>query len=486
MTTSSEVHRPTDVDPSSAVNSEKLPFVTKLAFGTGDLGTAIAAALRGFFLLFFFTDVARIDPASAATILLIGRVWDAFNDPIVGWLSDRTVTKWGRRRPWLLVGAIPFGLFFFLLWVVPPFGDTGKFFYYVIISILLDTAYTVINVPYTALTPELTHDYDERTSLNSYRFAFSVGGALVSAVLHPIIVNSAPDIQTGYRLSGLVWAIVSTIPCFIVFYFTRERPESMAPSTEEAIPLLEQVRIAFANGPYRYVIALYLSSWLALQIVQAVLVYYFTYYLKVPNQIQWILLAIQSSSFFFLFIWSWLSRRLDKRIVYMIGATIWLFVQIGLYFVRPDQAHLVIPLGVLAGAGVAVAYLIPWAMMPDVIELDELKTRRRREGIFYGFMVLLQKAGIALGIFAVGRALAAAGYIVPTDAVPAPSQPDSALDTIRLFMGPVPAAILFGSLAIAYFYPITRQRHARILAILDRRKARLHTPIQPRAGARPI
>ena len=454
-----------------AAYNEKLSFVTKLAYGSGDLGTAITAALRGFFLLFFFTDVARINPASAATILLIGRVWDAFNDPIIGWLSDRTVTRWGRRRPWLLVGAIPFGLFFFLLWFVPPFGDTGKFIYYVVISLLLDTFYTIINVPYTALTPELTHDYDERTSLNSYRFAFSVGGALLSAVLHPIIVNSVPDIRTGYLISGAVWAIVSTIPCFVVFAFTRERPESMVAPTEKPIPFFDQIRIAFANGPYRYVIGIYLSSWLTLQIVQTVLIYYLTYYLGVPGQIPITLLAIQGSSFAFIFVWSAVSRKLDKRLVYILGASIWLVVQIALYFVQPNQAYLVIPLGIAAGAGLAVAYLIPWAMMPDVIELDELTTHQRREGVFYGFMVLLQKAGIAIGIFAVGRALAAAGYIVPTDTITAPIQPDSALQTIRLFMGPVPAVILLGSLAIAYFYPITRARHAEILRQLEERKA---------------
>ena len=456
----------------SSVNSEKLPFITKLAYGSGDLGTAITSALRGFFLLFFFTDVARIHPANAALILLIGRFWDAVNDPFVGWLSDRTVTKWGRRRPWIFIGAIPFGLFFFLLWVVPPFGQTGLIIYYVVISILLDTFYTIINVPYTALTPELTHDYDERTSLNSFRFAFSVGGALLSAFLHPIIVTIAPDLRTGYLVSGLIWAIVSTIPCFIVFFNTTERPESMLPPTEEAIPFWEQLRIAFSNGPYRFVIAIYLSSWLALQMVSTVLIYYLNYYLKVPEQLKWTLLAIQGSSFIFLFVWSQLSRRLDKRIVYIIGASIWLVVQIALYFLKPEQSYLLIPIGIIAGAGVAVAYLIPWAMMPDVIELDELKTRRRREGVFYGFMVLLQKAGIAIGIFAVGRALSASGYLVPTDAVPVPVQPESALQAIRLFMGPVPAIILLGSLALAYYYPITRSRHARIIAILDKRKAR--------------
>jgi GPH family glycoside/pentoside/hexuronide:cation symporter len=450
---------------------EKLSFWTKLAYGSGDLGTAIAAGLRAFFLLIFFTDVARLDPAMAGMILLINRIWDAFNDPFVGWLSDRTVTRWGRRRPWILAGAVPFGLTFFLLWVVPPFGPTGLFFYYVIISLLLDTAYTVVNVPYTALTPELTKDYDERTSLNSYRFAFSVGGALVSAVLHPIIVRSAPDPRTGYLISGLLWAIVCTVPCFIVFFAIRERPEAIEHQTTDSIPLAAQIRIALANRPYRFVIGLYLASWLALQLVSAVLVYYLTYYMGTPDRIPITLLAVQGTSFIFLFVWTAISRRYDKRLVYMAGATIWLVVQLGLYFIRPDQDAWVLPLAALAGAGVAVAYLVPWAMLPDVIDLDELETGQRREGVFYGFMVLLQKAGIAVAIYLVGRALATAGYVTPTDAVPVPVQPESALQAIRFFIGPVPAAILAGSLLLALLYPITRARHRQILDSLAVRRA---------------
>jgi GPH family glycoside/pentoside/hexuronide:cation symporter len=456
--------------------SEKLSFWTKLAYGSGDLGTAIAAGLRAFFLLIFFTDVARLDPAMAGMILLINRIWDAFNDPFIGWLSDRTTSRWGRRRPWIFAGALPFGLTFFLLWVVPPFGPTGLFLYYVLISLVLDTAYTIVNVPYTALTPELTKDYDERTSLNSFRFAFSVGGALVSAVLHPIIVSSAPDPRTGYLISGLVWAVVCTVPCYIVFFAIRERPESMEPHTGDSIPLAEQIRIALANRPYRFVIGLYLASWLALQLVSAVLVYYLTYYMGTPDRIPLTLLAVQGTSFIFLFVWTAISRRYDKRLVYIAGATIWLVVQLGLAFIRPDQDYLVLPLAALAGAGVAVAYLVPWAMLPDVVDLDELETGQRREGVFYGFMVLLQKAGIALAIYFVGRALAAAGYVTPTDAVPVPTQPDSALQAIRFYIGPVPAAILAGSLLLALLYPITRARHRQILASLALRRAGTQPP----------
>ncbi len=452
-------------------SSEKLSFWTKLAYGSGDLGTAITAAMRAFFLLFFLTDVARINPAAAGSILLINRIWDAFNDPVIGWLSDHTVTRWGRRRPWLLIGAIPFGILFFMIWLVPPFGPTGLFMYYVVVALLLDTAYTVINVPYVSLTPELTRDYDERTSLNSFRFAFSIGGALVVAVLHPIIVGQFDDVRVGYMVSGAIWATISTIPCFIVFFCTRERPDSMVGSQHDEMTFMEQIRVAFASKPYRYVILLYLFSWLALQLVSTVLIYYLTYYMGVPEMLPLVLLALQGTSFVFLFIWAWVSRRLDKRFVYMIGATIWLTMQIALYFVQPGMTRIIIPISMVAGAGVAVAYLIPWAMMPDVIEFDELKTGQRREGIFYGFMVFLQKTGIAIGIFMVGRLLASTGYITPTDAVPVPTQPESALNAIRLFIGPIPAGILVMGIVVAYFYPITREKHQQVRAALALRKA---------------
>lgn len=449
---------------------ERLSLPTKVAYGFGDFGTAIVAALKGFFLLIFLTDVARLDPAAAGSILLLTKVWDAVNDPMVGWLSDRTQSRWGRRRPWILFGAIPFGLLFFLLWLTPELSPTGKFWYYLLVALVGDAAFTVVNLPYTALTPELTQDYDERTRLNSFRFAFSILGGLLATVVHPLIVGAFATPQQGYTISALIFGVLITVPCFVVFFGTRERYVQPTSADERAaMPYWQQVRVAFANRPYRFVISLYLLSWLALQLVQTVIIYFLTYYLRRADQIPVVLLAVQGASFIFLFVWSWLSQRLDKRLVYLIGASIWLVVQMGLFFVTPDRFFMIIPLAILAGAGVATAYLIPWAMMPDVIEYDELETGQRREGIFYGFMVFLQKACLALGIWFVGIVLSWAGYITPTDAVPQPVQPDNALAAIRLMMGPVPAVILAASLVVVYFYPITRSEHARIRAALAAR-----------------
>jgi GPH family glycoside/pentoside/hexuronide:cation symporter len=449
--------------------SERLALTTKLAYGFGDFGTAIVAALKGFFLLVFLTDVARLDPAAAGSILLLTKIWDAVNDPLVGWLSDRTRTRWGRRRPWILGGAVPFGLLFALLWLTPDLSPTGKFWYYLVIALLGDATFTVVNLPYAAMTPELTRDYDERTRLNSFRFAFSIIGGLIAAVAHPLIVGAFATPQLGYTVSAIIFGILVTLPCFVVVWGTRERYAVDAAAETTNIPYGQQLRIAFANRPYRFVIGLYLLSWLALQLVQTVIIYFLTYYLRRADQIPVVLLAVQGSSFVFLFVWSVLSQRLDKRLVYIIGASLWLLVQMALFFVTPDRFALVIPLAILAGAGVATAYLIPWAMMPDVIEYDEWTTGQRREGVFYGFMVFLQKACLALGIWLVGVALSWAGYITPTDAVPQPVQPENALATIRFMMGPVPAVILAASLVLVYFYPITRREHARIRAALAQR-----------------
>jgi GPH family glycoside/pentoside/hexuronide:cation symporter len=179
------------------------------------------------------------------------------------------------------------------------------------------------------------------------------------------------------------------------------------------------------------------------------------------------LLAVQGSAFAFLFVWSAVSRRIGKKAVYMIGMLFWIGVQAFLFFVQPGQVALAIALAVLAGVGVATAYLIPWSMMPDVIELDELRTGQRREGIFYGFMVFLQKLGLALGLFLVGLALEFQGF---DERAGIGQQPESALTAIRVMIGPVPAAILICGIVLTAFYPITRRKHQELLAELEKRR----------------
>ncbi len=454
--------------------SDKVPFVTKLAFGAGDVGPAVATAIMSFFLLYFLTDVARISAAAAGLILLLNKIWDSINDPLVGMISDRVHTRWGRRRPWFLFGAIPFGLTFFLLFLVPPLGDSGKFVYYLVVSLLLDTAFTVVNVPYTALTAELTRDYDERTSLNQYRFAFSIGSGLIAAVAHPIIVNAVQPgagLQTAYAVSALVWAVVATAPFFFAFWGTYERHTA---EEEAPMPFAQALRFTFANRAFRYVTGIYLASWLVVQTVSTIVVYYLTYWLRQPDLTPLVILAVQGSALIWLFIWTRVSRRVGKKGVYFRGMGFWIAVSFALFAVQPDwPAWIIIALGALAGVGVATAYLVPWAMLPDVIELDELQTGRRREGAFYGFFVLLQKLGLAVGLFLVSQVLAWAGYITPPPNAATPIvQPDSALLAIRWMIGPVPAIVLLIGMWLVWRFPITKAQHEQTLAELQTRRER--------------
>lgn len=400
-------------------------------------------------------------------IFLIAKIWDSVNDPLIGWLSDHTNTRWGRRRPWLLFGAIPFGLAFFMHWVVPPLGDLGKFWYYLIVAILLDATFTAVNVPYTALTPELSPDYDERTSLNTYRFSFSILGGLVAAALHLPIVNWFNDPIVGNAVSAAIWSFFLIVPNFITFAFTKEvhfkdKPKAKGPG------FLEGLKIAFQNKAFVYVTLIYLLSWLCIQFVQNNLYLYVQYWIgpEAAEKFPFLIMGVQISTFIFIMIWTKVSERVGKKKVYFIGMTFWIVVEIILFFIPRGTLSPLYYLAPLAGVGVSIGYLIPWSMLPDVIELDELETGQRREGIFYGFFVLLQKMGISLGIAFSNFALGLAGYNANLV-----EQPDSVLLTLRLFISIVPAVILLLSFFVMAKYPISREQHAKIRAQLSARKS---------------
>lgn len=465
---------PSSSSPPS-LESEKLSLRTKLAYGAGDLGPAITANIASFFLLYFFTSVAGLNVGLAGIVLLIGKIWDAINDPIVGVLSDRTRTRWGRRRPWILFGAIPFGIFFFLHWIVPQFSTDpsanqwGLFWYYVAIAILFNMAYTAVNLPYTALTPELTQDYNERTSLTSFRFGFSIGGSILSLIIAQLIFSLVDQPSSQYIILAAFCSILSVLPLFWCVWGIQERYQV---NTTEHLTFLEQLRIVLQNRPFLFVIGIYLCSWLAVQTTAAIIPYFVVNWMGLNNQaFTQVALVVQAMALVMLFVWSAASERVGKKAVYFMGMIFWVIAQAGLFFLQPGQVVLMYVLAVMAGCGVSTAYLIPWSMMPDVMELDELRTGQRREGIFYSFMVLLQKIGLAAGLFLVGQALEWAGFHETVPGQPVPTQPASALLAIRIAIGPLPTLALICGLVLAYFYPITREVHAEILLQLKERQA---------------
>lgn len=480
-----------ELEEESAEKLEKLNFRTKLAYGAGDLGPAITANILVFYLMFFFTNVVGLNVGLASVILLIGKVWDAVNDPLVGVLSDRTKSKWGRRHPWMFWGAIPFGVFFFLQWIIPKFSDNpvtnqwGLFWYYVIIAILSQSFYTIVNLPYTALTPELTQDYNERTSLNSFRFAFSIGGSIFSLLLALGIFSAVKaNSATQYLVLAGVCSIFSIVPLYLCIWGTRDRvaiteARRQATEIEDITPIKEQLKIVFSNKPFLYVIGIYLCSWLGVQVTASIIPYFVVNWMGMREaESPLVALAVQGTALGMLFVWSKISQKVGKKAVYFMGMGLWIMAQAGLFFVQPGQLGWMYFLAVIAGFGVSVAYLIPWSMIPDVIELDELQTGKRREGIFYGFMVLLQKVGLALGLFLVGQALQWSGFVEKVSGQPTPIQPGSALLAIRIAIGPLPTLALIGGVILAYFYPITKEVHAEILLKLQERRTQRNSDFE--------
>lgn len=465
------------------MNNEKLDLKTKLAYGAGDLGPAITSNIAIFYLLLFFTNVAGIPAGLAGSILMIGKIWDAVNDPVVGVLTDKTQSRrWGRRLPWMFYGAIPFGLFFFLQWIVPQFTANQSsniwplFWYYVAIGIMSQAFFTIVNLPYTAMTPELSQDYDERTSLNSFRFTFSIGGSILSLIFAQIVFAVIREPQQQYLVLAAICTVISVLSLYWCVYGTRKRIlafESKRIQLEQPaeIPFIEQIKIAFSNKPFLFVIAIYLFSWLGVQITATVIPYFVIYCMKLKDsQVPTVLIAVQGTALLMLFVWSYLSKRFGKKIVYFLGMTLWIIAAAGLFFLQANQIGLMYFMAVMAGCGVSTAYLIPWSMIPDVIELDELQTGQRREGVFYGFMVLLQKFGLAFGLFIVGNALQASGFRETIAGQSTPIQPDSALSAIRIIVGPVPTICLILGLILTFFYPITREMHAEIMFKLQERR----------------
>src|SRR5512139_3320038 len=232
---------------SNEAQSYKLPRKTKIFYGIGDLGNAVVNSAIQFFLMKFYTDAALVPPALAGNALLIGKGWDAINDPLFGWITDRTKSRFGKRRVFMIFGAIPLGISIALLWFVPTSDRLAAFAWIALTFVLFDTLWTLTNVPYYALTSELTDDYDERSSLTTYRMVMAVPAYLVGAALTPAIVGLFALQRTGYALIGIAYGILAAVVLLISAAGFRERV-GMATSQPEPSPF-KSLSVALRNRP---------------------------------------------------------------------------------------------------------------------------------------------------------------------------------------------------------------------------------------------
>lgn len=440
----------------------RLPAVTKWLYGAGDTGFSLSSTAIAVYFGIFLTDVVGVSPFAVGTVLLVARSWDYVNDPIIGYLSDVTRTKWGRRRPFLLFGAVPFAVAFALLWWTPPGLDAGRVvFYFAIMYVVYDTAASVLYMPYYALTPELTQDYDERTSLTSYRMLFSiVGSLLIFAGAQSITGASVPENRDRFLVLGIVIGVTSAISILITFCGTRERPRNM---TETRPKLLESVKAVKNNRPFLYGLGIYVATWVAIDMMQAVLLFFVKYVLAREPQSDLILGSIFVSAVVTLPLWSRLSRRWGKRKTYIFGILFWIVVQSVLISLGPGTPlWVILAFCVCAGVGVGAAHVLPWAMLPDSMEWDELHSGGRHEGMHYSTITLGKKIASAVAIPAVFFLFGFSGFEANVAQLPS-----GAVLTIRLLAGPIPAVLLLVGILLAARYPLDRAAYEGVLSQLQ-------------------
>ncbi len=475
----------------TTIKAKALTFWIKLAYGTGDWSEASYGTLRQIFYAIFLTDVVGLEPRLASVAALVGIVWDAVNDPLIGILTDRMRSRWGRRRPFLLIFAIPFGLSFMLLWWAPPWHNQIALAATITLAFMVsDTLETLCGVPFASLLPELTPDYDERTTLTSFRIFFNLLASLVTAVAAPAIVDAAIAAgltqQQGYLLVAGIFGGIAAVPFLLIFAVVRERYGSID-HPQETATFRETVRTAWANVPFRFATVIYMLNWITFDLVALCLPFYLLYWIARGNMLTSVRvlglnLPLESAVFAILLVtatvvlpfWLWLSHRLGKHTAYIIGMVFWAGVQIGIFLVRPGQITLVLWMAFLAGLSVSTAHILPDAMFPDVIEWDELRTGRRQEGIYYGVKNFIRKLTGALATFIALQVLGWFGYQTPPLGATAFMQPAVTLTAIRMLIGPIGAVLLFSAVITTWFYPLTRERHARIRRLLEKKNGRVN------------
>lgn len=450
---------------------------TKFIYGLGDWGTSAATTARNVFWFIFLTNVVGIGAGMAGTVVLVGKIWDGINDPLVGTLSDRLNTRWGRRRPFLLFGAIPFGLTFFFMFFVPPISSQiGLAVYYSIIYLVFDTLYTLVNVPYSAMTPELSDDYDERSSIAGWRMGISIFAALVTAGSFKLLAENLfgvwfGDLRTGYALTAALWAVTLSVPLLVLFKHIEE--PAYEPSTRpDSIHPVKTFKQVFSNRPFRLAATIYLLSFATVDVILVVFVRFLIDYVRVvPGFDNLILALVMGIAFVTMPAVVKLMRRFGKRQTYIGSMSMMAVVMLIISQVPPGGQNWILIAAVFAGLGFGAANAVPWAIVADVVEEDELNTGKRREGLYFGYLVFFRKLASALAIFVVGHVLEATGYVSSTTGSAFIQQPEAALNALRFFVGGLPALMLTLSTIAAWRYPLSRERFNEIQKELVLRRA---------------
>ncbi len=456
----------------------KVTLREKVGYGFGDAASSMFWKIFSFYLAIFYTDVFGISAVAAGTMLLVTRIWDTAIDPVMGVIGDRTNTKWGKFRPYLLWVAIPFGLIGVLLFTTPSFGATGKLIYAYVTYTLMMMAYTAINVPYASLLGVMTPDPNVRTTLASYRMVFAFGGSLlVVAIYQPLVdfFKTTTSVNTAYQLAMVVIGLVAVLFFFFTFAWTKER---VKPSKTQQNSLKDDFKNLLQNVPWFILLGAGVMTLIFNSVRDGVAMYYFKYYIIDDTAVALSKMTFTFSTLYFLLGQAFnmfgvimakpISEKIGKRNTFMyamFGAAILssLFL-----FCTKENVVLVYLLQAMTSFCAGIIFPLLWSMYADTADYSEWKTGRRATGLVFSASSMSQKLGWTLGGSLTLWLLGIFGFQANVEQSP------ETITGIKYMLSIIPA---FGALisgVFIYFYKLDEKTLKTIEVDLEqRRKAEL-------------
>ncbi len=450
------------------MKKNKLTTGIKIGYGIGDLVAGLAFQTINFHYLFFLNAMIGLPGYLSGMVLLLGRAWDGIADPFMGMLVDNTVSKKGKHRFWLILSIIPFAAAFIFIWL--PIGGSliFRFIFYALLFVLFSTFFTVYNVPYGAMTADLTADYHERTSLTAVRIVFSLLATIIGAGAVEIIVSLfSPKGQLkssqGYMAMSVIFGIIMVISGIASYLSTRGH-DTVA--REKHGFKLQYYLNTFKNKPFVILLGSFFFYSLATTGLSSIFVYYINYNLGLTGFSSSLIMGVLIiSSIFALPVWTAVSRKFGKKAALLSGsvvlaASIVIISGIGLTLGYPVFYLFV----VIAGIGLSTFFVILWSILPDVVDYGEYLHGKRSEGLYYGIWFFIQKLGMAVS-FLINGVVLSVSHFQSANAGGIIKQTAEALGGIKLLLSIIPVILIIIGSVFLLFYPITREFHEKITAI---------------------
>jgi GPH family glycoside/pentoside/hexuronide:cation symporter len=442
----------------------KLSFKEKVGYSLGDTASHFVWDMVGFWLLFFYTDVYGISAAAAGTIMLVARFWDMAVDPIIGVVSDRTNTRWGKFRPYILFGAIPYAVLAILTFTTPHLGEIGKVIYAGATYVLLMTAYAAINLPYSALGAVMTDDTYERAGLNTYRFIAGFSGQFIVTGLALTLAEffGHGNKAQGFQYTVFTFAVLSLIFFFITFQTTKERVQ---PPKEQKNSLKEDLKNLIANKAWRILAIVGIISFIMFAMQNAAIAYYFKYYLGRENNVQLFNVLGTVALIVALPLSKPLAKRFGNKNVFIGSSLISGIFFMLIYLPGIKDITTIYVFNIIAKMAYAPAVPLLWTMIADSADYGEWTTGRRATGLYFSAAVFAQKAGWGIGA-------AIAGWILTiSQFVPNVMQNDTAITGIKLLVSVIPGILYMSCALFMIFYKIDSKTTDIMKTELDAKRA---------------